>query len=84
MNRSQPVRSPGSIRSVGRANFGWCGGRPKPEVPVAAIEAIAVGAEQPLHTHEQIGLRRPDDPVKAIGNQAMSVHLPARLFAGLL
>ena len=50
---------------------------------VTAIEAGRVGAEQPLHAGDEIGLRRFHDQMKMIAHQTVGVNLPPCLAAGL-
>ena len=55
---------------------------PKEFVP--AIEPRRVGAQEPAHPGDKVGRRRLDDQMKMIQHQAIRMHLPARLGAGLV
>jgi hypothetical protein len=46
---------------------------------MTAIISSRVGAKEPLHTDDQIRLRRLDNQMEMIGHQHESVHLPACL-----
>src|SRR2546423_1510492 len=46
------------------------------------VKAFGVDAQKPLHSCDQIGLRRFDDQVKMVAHQTIRMHLPLGLFAG--
>ena len=48
------------------------------------IESLGVHTQQPLHSRNQVGLRRFDHHVEVIAHQAIRMHLPIRLFTRLL
>jgi len=50
---------------------------------VTPVEATRVGAQQPSHLGDQIGLRRLDHPMEMIRHEDIGVNLPARLSANL-
>jgi hypothetical protein len=50
---------------------------------VATVEASGVGAQQPFHAGNQIGLGCFDDEMKMIVHQAIRMNLPTGLRAGL-
>lgn len=47
------------------------------------VKSRRVGARQPFHAGDQIGLRRFDHEMKMVRHQAPCVNLPAGFFAGL-
>ena len=47
-----------------------------------AIEAPGVGAQQPLHAQDEIGLGRLGDEVKMIAHETPGMELPPGLLAG--
>ena len=47
-----------------------------------AVEAPGVGAQQPLHTEDEIGLGRFGDEMKMIAHETPGMELPAGLVAG--
>ena len=53
-----------------------------PEEFVAAVEAAGVGAKEPFHANDEIGLGRFGDQMKMIAHEAPGVELPAGFFAG--
>ena len=50
---------------------------------MASVEAAGVGAEEPFHAGDEIGLGRFGDEMKMIAHEAPGVELPAGFFAGL-
>ena len=54
-----------------------------PRELVSAIESTGVGAQQPLHPGNQVGLGGLDHQVKVVGHQAERVHLPVGLGTAL-
>ena len=54
-----------------------------PEFQMPPVVAAAISPQQPLHPGHQIGLGRLDYQMKVIVHQAIRMHLPAGLFAGL-
>lgn len=51
---------------------------------VPAVEPLGIGAQQPLHAGDQVGVGGFDHQVKVIAHEAKAVHLPAGLLAALL
>ena len=54
-----------------------------PKFLVPPVVTARIGAQQPLHSRHQVGLRRLDYQVKMIAHQAVRMHLPAGLLTGL-
>src|SRR5208337_906095 len=50
---------------------------------VPPVEPGRVGAQQPLHARDQIGLRRFHNQMKMVAHQTPGMHLPAGLAASL-
>jgi hypothetical protein len=50
---------------------------------VPAVEATGIGAEEPSHAGDEIGLRRLDHQMKMIGHETIRMDLPRSLVAGL-
>jgi septum formation inhibitor-activating ATPase MinD len=49
---------------------------------VPAVEATGIGAEEPSHAGDEIGLRRLDHQMKMIAHQTIRMDAPAGLGAG--
>ncbi len=47
------------------------------------VKTFGINSQHPLHSRNQIGLRRFDDQVKMIAHQAPGMHLPLRFRASL-
>ena len=50
---------------------------------VPAIEPPRVGAQEPFHAGDQVGLGRLDHQMKMVGHQAPGLEVPAGLLTGL-
>lgn len=58
-------------------------GKEMPAQGMPPIKAHCVGAEEPLHSAHQVGPRGFDDEMKMVAHQAVGVHLPIGLGAGI-
>jgi len=75
--------------ALGRAHLQACGDpfvAPTENVSeelLAVVEADRVRAQKPAHPRHQVSVGRFQDQVEVVAHQAVGVHLPAGLLAGL-